>query len=163
MANVHLEGNPLRPQDRISQIRNVLAVINKMKGDLDVDGQFSSVAVAGDFNSERDSTVYRLLTAGRLEAGATEPIMPGIPVTEKTIAHPFKFKDVYAEAKASQAFTRKVPGMTQTIDYILVSDDLVVRAVNKTMTAKERSHAQKHYLPNRHQPSDHVPLGVLLG
>lgn len=59
VANCHLEGNPLRPQDRIAQIRNVLAVLSRMQQEADHARTPSSVVICGDLNCERDSTVYR--------------------------------------------------------------------------------------------------------
>lgn len=87
--------------------------------------------------------------------------MPGVPVTDRTIAHEFRLRDVYAEAQASPLFTRKVPNAQVTIDFMFASNDLSNLGVVRPMNAKERFAALKTSMPSRAHPSDHVPLAAV--
>lgn len=75
-----------------------------------VDPAKASVVVLGDLNGISSSCAYRLLAEGRLPAGATEPYLPGVPVTEQDLDHPFVFVDAYRGAEDVLPFTfKKVP------------------------------------------------------
>lgn len=53
-----------------------------------------------------------------------------VEVTRTTIAHPFPLRDVYSESDAPLPFTRRVPTLSSTIDFIWASRQLTIDAVS---------------------------------
>lgn len=206
MVNCHLEGNPYRAAERVSQIRSSLRrLVNKLvcqtcnhslsfyctipQTSQKVDPSTASVVVLGDLNGISSSCAYRLLAEGRLPAGATEPYMPGVPVTEEDLDHPFAFVDAYRGAEDVLPFTfKKVhtgwmandnavgrmcviqctpisqgSGYGSVIDFILHTDDLQTCGVLQPLANVQALRvAQRQSLPNQVHPSDHLPVGAVL-
>ncbi len=108
IANLHLEGSPYRPQDRISQLRNVLAAMQAQQKQQRQDPEAANVVVCGDFNSGPTESACTLLSSGYLAAGTCEAHVPNVPVTTTDLNHPFLLRDVYEAAGRRLPFTRKV-------------------------------------------------------
>ena len=62
VINVHLEGSPYRPNDRVSQIRSSLQRLQHFQENTaHVDPRECLVVVAGDLNSGRGESSWRLM------------------------------------------------------------------------------------------------------
>ncbi len=62
VVNVHLEGSPYRPNDRVSQMRSSLQRLQQaQEGQAKADPRECMVVVCGDLNSGRTESVWRLL------------------------------------------------------------------------------------------------------
>ncbi|KAG2426336.1 hypothetical protein HXX76_013093 [Chlamydomonas incerta] len=108
VANLHLEGSPYRPNDRISQTRSALQRLEAHQLCHGLSPGDAAVVVCGDFNSGRHETVCHFLHRGRLEGGTTEPHLPQVEVTKTTIAHPYALHEAYSSGGVELPFTRKV-------------------------------------------------------
>eukprot|EP00198_Chlamydomonas_reinhardtii_P001888 XP_001691224.1 predicted protein [Chlamydomonas reinhardtii] len=127
VANLHLEGSPYRPNDRISQTRSALQRLEAHQLSHGLSPGDAAVVVCGDFNSGRHETVCSFLHRGRLEGGTTEPHLPQVEVsavggeieggsrrralctvTKTTIAHPYALHEAYSSGGVELPFTRKV-------------------------------------------------------
>ena len=63
LINCHLEGSPYRPTDRVSQMRSALQRLQQcQQQQAGVEPRDCTVVVAGDFNSGRAESVWRLLS-----------------------------------------------------------------------------------------------------
>ncbi|PNW83120.1 hypothetical protein CHLRE_06g307400v5 [Chlamydomonas reinhardtii] len=107
VANLHLEGSPYRPNDRISQTRSALQRLEAHQLSHGLSPGDAAVVVCGDFNSGRHETVCSFLHRGRLEGGTTEPHLPQVEVTKTTIAHPYALHEAYSSGGVELPFTRK--------------------------------------------------------
>ncbi|KXZ54570.1 hypothetical protein GPECTOR_4g635 [Gonium pectorale] len=162
VANLHLEGSPYRPNDRISQTRSALQRLEAHMRAHGVAPGDAAVLVAGDLNSGRHETVCQFLHRGRLEGGTTEPHLPRVEVTKVSIAHPFPLHEVYSSGGAELPFTRKVPSLASTLDFIWASCQLEVRSLYWPVECRHEGLLQHQALPNQHYPSDHLPIGAVL-
>lgn len=109
VANVHLEGSPYRPNDRISQLKHALQRLEHRMGSKEV-AELADVVILGDFNSLQHDSPCWLLRRGRLERSHTDACCPQIPTTKETIAHPFVLHEAYESTEHRQPFTHKVKG-----------------------------------------------------
>ncbi|KXZ54569.1 hypothetical protein GPECTOR_4g634 [Gonium pectorale] len=162
VANLHLEGSPYRPNDRISQTRSALQRLEAHMRAHGVAPGDAAVLVAGDLNSGRHETVCQFLHRGRLEGGTTEPHLPRVEVTKVSIAHPFPLHEVYSSGGAELPFTRIVPQSAATVDFLWASAVLEVRSLYWPVECRHEGLIQHQALPNQHYPSDHLPIGAVL-
>mmetsp|Transcript_3696 Transcript_3696/g.8562 ORF Transcript_3696/g.8562 Transcript_3696/m.8562 type:complete len:369 (-) Transcript_3696:341-1447(-) len=161
LINLHLEGSPYRPNDRISQLKSALSRLAARQEANGMQPGSCSTLVCGDFNSGPENCPYRLLHRGRLEGGATEAGLPQIEVTRTSISHPYKLYDAYTESGDPLPWTRKVPGRPATIDYIWATSDLDLVAIYNPLKGQGQKLATSCRglggLPNSLCPSDHLP------
>ena len=71
-------------------------------------------------------------------------------------------QDVYAAAEAPLPFTRKIPSLASTIDFVWASKHMQTEALYWPIPRKDYPFLMQHSLPNKSYPSDHLPVGVLL-
>lgn len=76
VINVHLEGSPYRPNDRVSQMRSALQRAQRHMESHNLNTETCQLVVCGDFNSGPQDAVCQLLRRGRLEGGYTEAYLP---------------------------------------------------------------------------------------
>ncbi|PNW83119.1 hypothetical protein CHLRE_06g307400v5 [Chlamydomonas reinhardtii] len=162
VANLHLEGSPYRPNDRISQTRSALQRLEAHQLSHGLSPGDAAVVVCGDFNSGRHETVCSFLHRGRLEGGTTEPHLPQVEVTKTTIAHPYALHEAYSSGGVELPFTRKVPSLASSLDFIWASCNLEVTALYVPVEARHQGLIAHQALPNQHYPSDHLPIGAVL-
>jgi CCR4-NOT transcription complex subunit 6 len=113
--------------------------------------------ICGDFNSGTDSTVYDLLSSGKLGSkhADLEDRDYGI-FSNAGISHPFTLKSAYSSV-GELSFTNYTPGFVDVIDYIWYS-------ANSLRVSGVLGDVDKEYLqrvpgfPNFHFPSDHLAL-----
>ncbi|PSC75824.1 molecular chaperone [Micractinium conductrix] len=161
VANVHLEGSPYRPNDRISQLKHALHRLEHHMGSPEA-AQAADVVICGDFNSEPQDSPCWLLRRGRLERNHTDACCPQVPTTKESIAHPFALHEAYESTDYRQPFTRKVGPESAVLDFIWCSRHMEVSAVMRPLQPELRPLVEKCYLPNRWHPSDHLPVGAVL-
>ena len=116
----------------------------------------------GDFNGSRGNAPWQYLYYGRLDAGYTEPFYPDIPVVKETTSHPFPLIDVYKMAQAIPDFTARAPRRRSEADFIFASRHLKVAGVLRAVDPRLMPYVDRHMLPNKLYPSDHLPIGVVL-
>ncbi|EFJ47404.1 hypothetical protein VOLCADRAFT_92068 [Volvox carteri f. nagariensis] len=162
VANMHLEGSPYRPNDRISQTRSALQRLEAHQRQYGIAPEDAAVVVCGDFNSGRHETVCHFLHRGRLEGGTTEPHMPKVEVTKASISHPYALHEAYSSGGHELPFTRKVPPLASTLDFIWASCQLEVAALYWPVECRHEGLIEHQALPNQHYPSDHLPIGAVL-
>ena len=73
VANLHLEGSPYRPNDRVSQLRSALRRLQAQHG---AAAPAAHVLLVGDFNSGPTDSPCWLLRRGRLDAHFTDAVCP---------------------------------------------------------------------------------------
>lgn len=117
--------------------------------------------VCGDYNSTNDSSVYQLLSKGRV--APDDPDFGGRQygnMTREGIEHPFHLRSSYAflnKTENEMPFTNYVPTYNGVIDYIWFSS-------NSLELASVLGPPDMEYLkrvpgfPNYHFPSDHIHL-----
>lgn len=77
---------------------------------------------------------------------------------------PFHLRDAYAVAGAIPPFTRKVsPRGGARLDFIWVSNGLNIAGVLRPLPLEYREVVHRLGLPNYVLPSDHLPVGAVLG
>ncbi|KAL4424801.1 hypothetical protein ABPG77_000841 [Micractinium sp. CCAP 211/92] len=161
VANVHLEGSPYRPNDRISQLRHGLQRLEHHMGSREA-AEAADVIICGDFNSEEQDSPCWLLRRGRLERNHTDACCPQVPTTKETISHPFALHEVYAASSHRQPFTRKVGREHAVLDFLWCSRHMPISAVMRPLQPELRPLVDKCFLPNRWHPSDHLPIGAVV-
>lgn len=120
------------------------------------------VVFCGDFNSTRWNAPWHYLYGGKLEAGYTEPFYPDKEVVKETISHQFALQDVYKAADAVPEFTARAPRRRTEADFIFSSRHLKVAGVLRAVDPRLIPYVDRSLLPNKHFPSDHIPIGVVL-
>lgn len=161
VANVHLEGSPYRPNDRISQLKHALQRLEGHMGGREA-AEAGDVVVLGDFNSEEQDSPCWLLRRGRLERNHTDACCPQVPTTTVTIAHPFALREAYESANCRPPFTRKVGREHAVLDFIWAARHMPLVALLRPLQQELRELVNKVYMPNRWHPSDHLPIGAVL-
>ena len=117
--------------------------------------------VCGDFNSTFDSSVYELLSKGRVA-----PDHPEIrnyhygSFTRDGIEHPFSLRDAYAHTKNTAddyTFTNYTPGFTDVIDYLWYSTNSL--EVVELLGPPEPEYLKRvPAFPYWHYPADHIQI-----
>lgn len=117
--------------------------------------------LCGDFNSTEDSSVFELLSQGRVA-----PEHPELAehqygsFTRDGISHPFSLRDSYATTRGTadeMPFTNNTPGFTDVIDYIWYSTNTleVVEVLGATDSAEIK---RIPAFPNWWFPADHIQI-----
>jgi len=117
--------------------------------------------VCGDYNSTADSSVYELLSEGRVSPEHPElaPFQYGT-FTRDGIEHPFSLRSAYVHLNGTPdelSFTNYVPGFAQVIDYIWYSTNTL--EVVELLGPPDRQHLKRvPGFPNYHFPADHIQI-----
>jgi CCR4-NOT transcription complex subunit 6 len=117
--------------------------------------------VCGDFNSTEDSSVYELMSMGRVPPDHLElsNYQYG-SFTRDGIEHPFSLRDAYAHTKGTpdeMPFTNYTPGFADVIDYLwYTTNSLEVVSVLGPPDSENLKRVPA--FPNYHFPSDHIQL-----
>ncbi|TQV95539.1 hypothetical protein V2A60_000729 [Cordyceps javanica] len=119
------------------------------------------LVVCGDFNSTEDSSVFELMSKGRVA-----PDHPELSThqygsfTRDGIEHPFSLRDAYAATRGTAAempFTNYTPSFSGVIDYIWYSTNtLEVVEVLGAMDDADRKRIPA--FPNWWFPADHIQI-----
>lgn len=163
VANVHLEGDPYRPQEKFFQIRSLFKYLQRnieKTGEKSVMDQH--VVICGDFNCSDDCGIYKLLTTGKLTQEDKDPVT-NTPYTQQEFTHPYHMKSAYKQKTGSEPeFTFYVATMkAEPLDFMFYSfNNIKVLEVEDPTADKEQYLST--YLPNAHHPSDHLPLAVVM-
>ncbi|KAH6889758.1 Endonuclease/exonuclease/phosphatase [Thelonectria olida] len=117
--------------------------------------------VCGDFNSTEDSSVYELMSMGRVAPDHMElgNFQYG-SFTRDGIEHPFSLRDSYAHTKntAEQLpFTNYTPGFADVIDYIWYSTN-TLEVVDVLGPPDPEYLKRVPAFPNWHFPADHIQI-----
>jgi endonuclease/exonuclease/phosphatase family metal-dependent hydrolase len=142
IVNVHLEGNPYRGADRVSQLRHAL---QRLAHHIEASGRdpgTAHVALVGDFNSLDCDAPATFLRQGFLPAGYTDEYPSNGaagPATDHDISHPFQLRDVYEAAQAVPPFTRKVHHRGGArLDFVWATPGLGVGGVLRPLPLEHR-------------------------
>src|SRR5690606_5483275 len=115
--------------------------------------------VCGDFNSTEDSSVYQLMSGGRV---APDHLDLGQyqygSFTRDGIEHPFSLRDAYAPLKGTQEqlpFTNYTPNFADVIDYLFYSTNTL--EVVELLGPPDPDYLRRvPSFPNYHFPADHI-------
>jgi CCR4-NOT transcription complex subunit 6 len=117
--------------------------------------------VCGDYNSTPDSSVYELLSKGRVSPSNSEfgKYQYG-NFTRDGVEHPFNLRSAYVHLDGTPdelAFTNYVPGFKEVIDYIFYSTNSL--EVVELLGPPDREHLKRvPGFPNYHFPADHIQI-----
>lgn len=117
--------------------------------------------VCGDFNSTEDSSVWELMSMGRVPPDHLElgNYQYG-SFTRDGIEHPFSLRDAYAHFKNTPdelPFTNYTPGFSGTIDYIWYSANTL--EVVDLLGPPDANYLKRiPAFPNWHYPADHIQI-----
>lgn len=159
IVNVHLEGHPYKPAERVRQVNTIIRTIEKEQAG---SAEEPDIVFCGDFNSTRWNAPWHYLYCGKLEGGYTEPFYPDKEVVKETISHSFALHDVYKAADIIPEFTARAPRRRTEADFIFASRHLRVAGVLRALDPRLVPYVDRTLLPNKHFPSDHLPVGVVL-
>ncbi|KYK57126.1 Glucose-repressible alcohol dehydrogenase transcriptional effector [Drechmeria coniospora] len=117
--------------------------------------------VCGDFNSTEDSSVYELMSLGRVPPNHLELTNYQYgSFTRDGIEHPFSLRDAYAHLKGTAdelAFTNYTPGFSDVIDYIWYSTN-TLEVVHLLGPVDPNYLKRMPAFPNWHFPADHIQI-----
>jgi CCR4-NOT transcription complex subunit 6 len=117
--------------------------------------------VCGDYNSTYDSSVYELLSMGRVAPNHSDfgNHQYG-SFTRDGIEHPFSMRSAYVHLNGTPdelTFTNYVPGFAEVIDYIWYSTNTL--EVVERLGPPDRHHLKRvPGFPNYHFPADHIQI-----
>jgi CCR4-NOT transcription complex subunit 6 len=117
--------------------------------------------VCGDYNSTYDSSVYKLLSMGRVgpENSDFGNHQYG-SFTRDGVEHPFSMRSAYMHLTGTPnelAFTNYVPGFADVIDYIWYSTNTL--EVVGLLGPPDQQHLKRvPGFPNYHFPADHIQI-----
>jgi len=181
VASTHLFWDPAFPDVKLAQTERLLAetreFVRAFRKASGASGEKSAgdspqktsvpMIVAGDFNSVPGSDVHAAALRG---VPGASPGTPGTPLKsayaealkrpDALIAKPSDGRDcVSADPTTGEPrHTNVTPGFTECIDYVFVSDDVVVVAA-EPISGPAATFAG---LPDLAHPSDHLPITVTL-
>lgn len=117
--------------------------------------------VCGDYNSTADSSVYELLSKGRvLPTHSDFGNHQYGSFTRDGVEHPFSMRSAYVHLDKTEnelAFTNYVPGFAEVIDYIWYSTNNL--EVVELLGPPDKEHLKRvPGFPNYHFPADHIQI-----
>ncbi|KPM35428.1 Glucose-repressible alcohol dehydrogenase transcriptional effector [Neonectria ditissima] len=117
--------------------------------------------VCGDFNSTEDSSVYDLMSMGRVPPDHLDlsNFQYG-SFTRDGIEHPFSLRDSYAHTRNTAdelPFTNYTPGFADVIDYIWYSTN-TLEVVDLLGPPEPEYMKRVPAFPNWHFPADHIQI-----
>eukprot|EP00931_Biecheleriopsis_adriatica_P089430 TRINITY_DN63565_c0_g1_i1.p1 TRINITY_DN63565_c0_g1~~TRINITY_DN63565_c0_g1_i1.p1 ORF type:complete len:387 (+),score=56.49 TRINITY_DN63565_c0_g1_i1:139-1161(+) len=159
VVTCHLEGHPEKAVDRIKQLEATFSEIKDLP--------HQALIVAGDFNAPlveegRYAAVASYMSAGNVPAGMTEWGKKVCVDADTQHDHGYTFSSAY---QSDHVFSISLHGERPAlIDHIwYTSQSLELTAVRDVFFKDDfRQKASQHGLPNLQNPSDHLPLGVVL-
>lgn len=187
LANVHFQAgkNGMAEETRYFQIRSLLKRIeihaSQLSHSLLASNDKPNVLILGDFNMDRTSQMYRLLSTGKVPAEHDSSNLRKSDVCQKQ-SHELPFLpliDVYRRSKEprSSSPTKQSPTFRTgcVLDYIFTSSSIqtvpwqiaerlsprIIKqptGTGRRLSRQDRSHAW----PSAEHPSDHMPIGVEL-
>ncbi|EGO61628.1 glucose-repressible alcohol dehydrogenase transcriptional effector [Neurospora tetrasperma FGSC 2508] len=117
--------------------------------------------VCGDYNSTQESSVYELLSMGRVTPEQSD--FGGHQYgnfTRDGVAHPFSMRSAYVHLNGTPdelSFTNYVPGFQEVIDYIWYSTNTL--EVVELLGPPDQNHLKRvPGFPNYHFPADHIQI-----
>ncbi|KAK0727469.1 Endonuclease/exonuclease/phosphatase [Lasiosphaeria miniovina] len=119
--------------------------------------------VCGDYNSTYDSSVYELLSMGRVSPNHSDfnKYQYG-NFTRDGIEHPFSMRSAYVHLNGTPdelPFTNYVPGFAEVIDYIWYSTNTM--EVVELLGPPDQQHLKRvPGFPNYHFPADHIQISA---
>lgn len=117
--------------------------------------------VCGDFNSTHDSSVFELMSQGRVPPDHLEisNYQYG-SFTRDGIEHPFSLRDAYLPLKNTpdqMPFTNYTPGFADVIDYLFYSSNSL--EVVELLGPPDQEYLRRvPSFPNYHFPADHIQI-----
>jgi len=161
IANMHLEGNPRKPEQRFFQIRSLLKQIKTWCTNQKQAIATTNVVICGDFNEDNTGSVSQLLSNGKLDKEFIDPLTK-IKIATNNLQTEFKLQSAYLGQNVEPTFLH--PCMTKAaIDFIYFSvPSISCVGVMKVIPENEIKEILNGGLPNKDHSSDHLPVGALL-
>ncbi|ELA42918.1 uncharacterized protein VICG_00233 [Vittaforma corneae ATCC 50505] len=150
VVNTHIHWDPEYSDVKLLQAILLIEDVEKIRQKY----KHASMLFMGDFNSLRDSPVYKLVAEQEID-GSGFGLYDYTPFNAG-FSHSMKLLDSYGGQDIT--FTNFTPTFKEVIDYIFYSEELVLTGVLSPI--EEEYTAQCVGLPNIHFPSDHVLIGA---
>eukprot|EP00434_Breviolum_minutum_P025449 symbB.v1.2.022488.t1/scaffold1997.1/size93120/1 len=163
VANAHLEGDPRQPMARVSQVKSALQEASRRGGP-----SAHALVLAGDLNAPLiSSAVASYLSFGAVLPGVSEfgMLVDVEREMSRESGHPYSMTSAYAPDPMEFSFTlRGSAGQCHMLDQIWFdSTRCQCQALRNLFRSEEHKMAVLgHGLPNLEDPSDHLPIGVIL-
>ncbi|OAF70032.1 hypothetical protein A3Q56_02208 [Intoshia linei] len=162
VANAHLYYQEEEKHIKLMQCVNLLRNIQQVYENFSSEGFEIAVILCGDFNSLPDSPVLNLILKGIVE---TDNAIIDNSIREldmrinllSFIKHKLILQNAYENSYLP--FTHFKPGFQATIDYIFTSKN-GIRIARKCLGIDPKWFEKNNAIacPNKHIPSDHIPL-----
>jgi CCR4-NOT transcription complex subunit 6 len=144
VTNVHVFWDPEFPDVKLLQTLLLLEELTRIRQRY----RHASLLLAGDFNSLRDSSVYKSIVGFKADTLDFGNVQWGLD----NFSHPLRLYDAYSTQDLS--FTNFTPSFKGTIDYIFYGDGLTLTSV---LSPVEDEYTEGVVgLPSIHFPSDHI-------
>lgn len=119
--------------------------------------------VCGDYNSTNDSSVYELLSMGRVAPTHSDFGNHQYGTfTRDGVEHPFSMRSAYVHLNGTPdelSFTNYVPNFAEVIDYIWYSTNTL--EVVELLGPPDKNHLKRvPGFPNYHFPADHIQIAA---
>lgn len=101
---MHLEGRYDKSFERFSQIKSLFKQILKRLTVHGIKKEEANLFIAGDFNCNYKSGLYKLLREGSIPAGYVDPLTSH-PYSTTEYKHPFSLESAYGTYKDGYDFT----------------------------------------------------------
>ena len=162
IINCHLEGNPVKVQDRFTQLKSAFKIMQRNQKKDGIDPVEANLVVCGDFNCARECSPYALLSTGSLAAGFVDPWNADEVVTTQDYSVPYSLQDTYRALRQPDRPTFCANKRSSLIDFVFASSSMQVHANREVHTAEQWDHAKEMGVPCDWHPSDHFAIGSAL-
>eukprot|EP01062_Namystynia_karyoxenos_P084455 TRINITY_DN9937_c0_g1_i1.p1 TRINITY_DN9937_c0_g1~~TRINITY_DN9937_c0_g1_i1.p1 ORF type:complete len:393 (+),score=121.47 TRINITY_DN9937_c0_g1_i1:91-1269(+) len=172
IVNVHLEGNPIKVPQRISQLKSSLKRVAADQSKRKVAPADCAMVVAGDFNAIAGSASNLCLANGGLPKTFRDPWAgDDVVVTKEDYRHPYPLSDIYQvcdglepgedDGRCRTHFSRDC-AQGSPIDHVFYSHrTLRPIARRRVLTPEQLRAVRAEHLPSEWHPSDHLPVGAV--
>ncbi|KAG0438721.1 putative glucose-repressible alcohol dehydrogenase transcriptional effector like protein [Dictyocoela muelleri] len=153
IVNSHLYWNPEYPDVKLFQTIILCEEVKKIKERYPAAG----ILLTGDYNSTKKSSVYELLTLGRIFPFNSDFLIYNYaPLTTKGYLHNLKLKDSFKDTDIE--FTNYTPTFKDILDYIFYNDNLILASY---LSPIDPDYVKRTIgFPTIHLPSDHILIGA---
>jgi len=165
IINVHLEGNPSRPDTRYNQIKNILNRLTNKTNECKLDINKVHAIFAGDFNAAKGEVVDELLLNGSLKWDYRQNGYDDVEIVKsknKTdYTHKWKFGSSYNNVVDTEIFTFYARDSFACIDHIYFTSNTMECMLCTETLPLWLSENKKLQCPNNKIVSDHLPIASM--
>ena len=169
ICNVHLEGDPAKPDVRFNQIKKILNSITNKTKESKLDINKVHVIFTGDFNAGKGEVIDTLLLNGYLKWDYRQSGYPEIEIVKSKnkmhYKHEFKFKSAYDniqdKQKREEILTFYARDSFHCIDHVYYTANNSKCIACMETVPQWLAQNDKLQCPNHKLVSDHLPIASL--